>query len=292
MKCRYDFEFIYNYNEDNISIESKNEFESHSKNCDECRRTLYSDRALLNYVMAEVPVGSVPVDSILSRIDMQKYRGNTGKYRLKSLLHGMAPAVRIAVPAAAAVIALTVIFSNPAVFNLLFKGNAGIYDRDKAGAAQSSEPSKAESLEKNGTGAIESKMETDGTAPYEIFEKDKILEDWKETADEEQIKQIAADYINALYAGDTARLLELTDGQARSEVEKGDLENFKKQVLDKIVSLKVSTVSEDEVFVLATVSSDTNPHKDGTRFFSEYYEHIYFKKIDGKWLIIRVERDA
>lgn len=111
-------------------------------------------------------------------------------------------------------------------------------------------------------------------------------QDIKGHPEEETIKKLVTDYIRAEYAGDRKRLLEITTGESRREIENGELAGFIQQKLENIVSIRVSRITEEEVFVVAVVSSVTDPKFSA----SNYQEEMQILKTSGNWYINQVQR--
>lgn len=106
---------------------------------------------------------------------------------------------------------------------------------------------------------------------------------------DETIRGLAEQYIKAQYAGDTATLSAITREAAAEAVESGELEIFKSHKLNRILSFNfIKTEEPYQRLVIAAVESAPEDKASA----SNYYEHLYFKKFEGKWYIVKVERDA
>ncbi|KZE42851.1 hypothetical protein AV540_25410 [Brevibacillus parabrevis] len=104
---------------------------------------------------------------------------------------------------------------------------------------------------------------------------------------EAKLTGIAAQYIEAEYAGNKDVLLNITTGDAKKAVEEGQLDIFNNQHLDKIVDTKVNKISDEEYHLVITVSSSPSVQEQATN----YFENVTLTKTNNTWLISKVDRD-
>ncbi|OPZ89306.1 MAG: hypothetical protein BWY74_02781 [Firmicutes bacterium ADurb.Bin419] len=129
MKCKYDEFFIQKYNDGDLSIEEKSEFEKHLSYCTECSNGISDDKALLSYLAEDKVTGGVPVTSIVSRIDLDRYKVNSREYKIKHFISRLKPSLKIAVPVVAFSLIFIVIASNPPLSKYLVDGAANLLNK-------------------------------------------------------------------------------------------------------------------------------------------------------------------
>lgn len=131
MKCKYDEYFIQKYNDASLSIEDKREFEKHLVNCEYCESIVSKDRTFLEFIKEDGNIGEVPIDSILSRIDLDRYKNSNRKYKFKSFVSRCIPSFKVAVPVLAVSIAIITIFLNPMLKKTLIEGALNWTDKNE-----------------------------------------------------------------------------------------------------------------------------------------------------------------
>ncbi|KNZ70967.1 hypothetical protein Tfer_0036 [Thermincola ferriacetica] len=84
-------------------------------------------------------------------------------------------------------------------------------------------------------------------------------------------------------------MLDITKENAKRDIIKGEVDIFQKHKFVKIdairfIHMESPTEKEVIVTVVAIQPSDT--------IESAYFEHLFFKKVNDKWYINKVERDV
>ncbi|MFZ5988565.1 MAG: Ig-like domain-containing protein [Bacillota bacterium] len=129
MKCKYDEYFIQKYNDNSLSIEERSEFEKHLNFCEPCQSIVSYDKAFLSFIKENKSVGEVPVDSILSQIDLNKYKDSKEEYKIRSFISRFRPSIKTTVPVLAASILVMVMLLNPAITSTLMDGAKNIINK-------------------------------------------------------------------------------------------------------------------------------------------------------------------
>ena len=129
MKCKYDEYFVQRYNDGELSIEEKSEFEKHLGSCDNCSTIISNDRALLRYLKEDNVIKDVPATSIVSQIDLNKYKASSKKYKVLSFLNRWRPSLKVTVPALALSLIIIIIASNPMLSEIVMNGAASLIDK-------------------------------------------------------------------------------------------------------------------------------------------------------------------
>ncbi len=129
MKCKYDEYFVQRYNDGELSIEEKSEFEKHLGSCDNCSAIISNDRALLRYLKEDNVIRDVPVSSIVSRIDLNKYKASSKKYKVLSFINRFRPSLKVAVPVLALSLIIMIIAANPKLSEIVMNSAASLLDK-------------------------------------------------------------------------------------------------------------------------------------------------------------------
>ncbi|WP_010244331.1 hypothetical protein [Acetivibrio cellulolyticus] len=98
MKCKYDGYYIQKYNDGLLCMEDKAEFENHLENCKICKDMIRKDKIFLDFAKEETEIKEIPIESILSKINTNKYKQRhklVHGFNMKPLLKGFVPALGI-----------------------------------------------------------------------------------------------------------------------------------------------------------------------------------------------------
>ncbi len=174
MKCKYDEYFVQRYNDGEISIEEKSEFEKHLGSCDNCSTIISNDRALLRYLKEDNVIKDVPVSSIVSRIDLNKYKASSKKYKIFSFINRFRPSLKVAVPALALSLIIMIIAANPKLSEIVMNGAASLLDKHERVKPQYAREISIEEIDNNTVGLSDNllvrKLNEDGmgVSPWEV----------------------------------------------------------------------------------------------------------------------------
>jgi hypothetical protein len=132
VKCEYDSNFVKNYTDGGISLESKVKFEEHMKHCERCNRAAAGDRALLEFlsVKPEMSASSgTAAARIMARVDPNRYRRNKVAFRFKALLARHIPSPGSVAAFALLIILIAGVSLNTWIFGYLKQAVPGTTDR-------------------------------------------------------------------------------------------------------------------------------------------------------------------
>ncbi len=119
MKCMYDTNYIFSYNDNLLSLEEMKKFEEHLDSCEKCRGELSKDKTIIDSFRKEESIGrmSCPKDKLMASIPFGKYGKNPLKYRLFSFVNRVIPSKAVLVKVAVAVIMLALVLNNQAIIS-------------------------------------------------------------------------------------------------------------------------------------------------------------------------------
>jgi hypothetical protein len=174
MKCKYDEYFVQKYNDGELSIEERSEFEKHLGSCGNCSKLASSDIALLRYLKEDNVIEDIPVNSIVSQIDLNKYKSSSMKRKILSSVNRLRPSLKVAVPALALCFIVTIIASNPMLSDLVINKAASLFDKQERTRPQYAREMSIEEIDNNTAGLSDSllvkKLNEDGlgVSPWEV----------------------------------------------------------------------------------------------------------------------------
>ncbi|WP_010680976.1 LCP family glycopolymer transferase [Acetivibrio cellulolyticus] len=119
MKCIYDMEFIFLYNDNSLSLEEMKKFEEHLDSCERCRGIISRDKSVMDFIKKEESMENTSFSKakLMDSIPFGMYSKNTVKYRVLSLFNKVIPSKPTLVKVAVAVIMLALILNNQAIIS-------------------------------------------------------------------------------------------------------------------------------------------------------------------------------
>lgn len=119
MKCMYDMNYIFSYNDNLLSLEEMKKFEEHLNSCEECRSNMSKDKIIIDSFREEESCERISCqkEKLMAGIPFGKYGKKSLYYRVLSSVNSVIPGKAVLVKVVAAVIMLALVWNNQTIIS-------------------------------------------------------------------------------------------------------------------------------------------------------------------------------